>query len=232
MEGWKCAKTAKKVLLVEGKDDLHSIIHLCEASLSEKLFCIKDCDNDEGVLQQLSELVKKSPEQRPTIIGIVLDADKPEASPNLISRKQAIIDRLVKASPHYPSFEKIEIDRAGTIVPNPPEFPKVGFWFMPNNQDIGMLEDFLITTVKNKLKTEQCDYPASIAYAEICVQHAQQHNFTSFDPKHQSKAIVHTYLAWHEPPGQPLGLAIKAGNLASQTELTQRFIQWLQRLFV
>ena len=46
------------------------------------------------------------------------------------------------------------------------------------------------------------------------------------------KAIIHTYLAWQDEPGYPLGKAITAQSLRPETPIAREFTNWLTRLFV
>ncbi|HST61263.1 MAG TPA: DUF3226 domain-containing protein, partial [Longimicrobium sp.] len=53
-----------------------------------------------------------------------------------------------------------------------------------------------------------------------------------FSPVHRSKALIHTWLAWQEQPGSPMGQAIGKRDLDAQAPQAQRFVAWLQRLMV
>ena len=48
---------------------------------------------------------------------------------------------------------------------------------------------------------------------------------------YRSKALIHTWLAWQEDPGTPLGLAVTKRYLDGDHALAQQFVQWLLRLF-
>lgn len=222
-------KSENKILLLEGSDDCHVVMHLCVAHKVPKEFCIYNCEGHEEALSKLDELLRYSRDERPNVIGIVLDTDKPEDNPSVTSRMDAVIDRLQKVCPDYEKHE--DPDRQGTIIPNIKGFPKIGIWLMPNNQDIGMLEDFLLNLAKAKAKTKTCDYEGSLNYAEECVDTAKSRNFTSFKETYRAKATIHTYLAWHKNPGTPFGTAIKAGTLATNNEPARQFTNWLTRLF-
>jgi len=227
---FKCAREVKKILLVEGINDGHAIAHLCQAhKLPEDSFCIQSCGDDDKVLKELNLRLKERPELRPDIIGIVLDADKPKDNPSVISRMQQITDRLREVCKDY-QIPKIPNEK-GTIISSVPRYPKIGVWLMPNNQDIGMLEDFLIDLAMKKRNTEECKYGESLEQARMCVEEAEKNKLTSFKKTHFSKAIIHTYLAWHAEPGAPLGLAITAHTLEPHTELANKFIFWLKELF-
>ena len=50
---------------------------------------------------------------------------------------------------------------------------------------------------------------------------------------HKSKAFIHTWLAWQEDPGTPMGLAITKKYLSTNDKvLCNSFIEWLNLLFV
>ena len=177
-----CEENHSHLLLVEGNNDCHVIMHLCRAhELPESLFCIHNCQNDDGVLKELTNRLKARPELRPQVVGVVLDADKPEANPNLTSRLQQVCDRLSKISQEYQRPQAP--DPSGTILTavENNKYPRVGIWLMPNNQEIGMLEDFLMELARKKTNTEGCCYYAdSFQYAEQCVDEAINRKFTSF----------------------------------------------------
>jgi hypothetical protein len=54
---------------------------------------------------------------------------------------------------------------------------------------------------------------------------------TTFKQVHLSKAIIHTYLAWCDEPGYPLGKAITARSLPPDKAIANQFTDWLIRLF-
>jgi len=113
-------------------------------------------------------------------------------------------------------------DKQGTIHPNVSKYPCVGIWLMPNNQDTGMLEDFL----------KKLALPDTLATAQSCVKCAHRRKVTHFKEVHLSKAEIYTYLAWQDEPGKPFGIAITAHTLQPDTEIASIFIEWLKRLFV
>ena len=52
-----------------------------------------------------------------------------------------------------------------------------------------------------------------------------------FRDTYRSKALIHTWLAWQEEPGTPLGLAVTKRYLDADHALARQFVQWLRRLF-
>jgi hypothetical protein len=49
---------------------------------------------------------------------------------------------------------------------------------------------------------------------------------------HRSKAVIHTWLAWQENPGVPMGSAIFCRYLDATRGHGQRLAAWCRRLFV
>ncbi len=84
-----------------------------------------------------------------------------------------------------------------------------------------MLEDFCAELAE----------PASLAFARECVEQANGKKVTTFKEVHRSKAVIHTYLAWHDEPGYPLGKAITRQALRPHTDAGVKFTNWLIRLF-
>lgn len=94
---------------------------------------------------------------------------------------------------------------------------------MPNNELPGMLEDFIRLLVP--IDDE------SLAFAEETLSTLESQGLQKYVPNHRAKALIHTWLAWQENPGTPLGSAITRRVLSTDTELCQHFVDWLNKLF-
>ncbi len=207
-----CQQDTDKVLLVEGVNDCHVVMALCEAHNVPETFGIFQCGSDIGVLKRLNALIVRP--NPPQVIGVMLDADT-----SLVSRWDSIKGKLKNNNHKYTLSTTPDI--GGTIVDSDVDKPKLGFWLMPNNQDAGMLEDFCAELAE----------PTSLSFARSCVEQADARKITSFKDVHRSKAVIHTYLAWHDEPGSPLGRAITTQALRPHTEVAVSFTNWLIRLF-
>lgn len=208
-----CRQDTDKVLLVEGDNDCHVVMALCAAHNVPETFGIYQCGSDVGVLKRLNALIiRPSP---PQVIGVILDVDQP----SLQGRWDSIKSKLINNNHNY-SLSK-NPDSEGTILSSIVDKPKLGFWLMPNNQDSGMLEDFCAELAE----------PTSLLFARECVEQACVKNVKTFKEVHRSKAIIHTYLAWHDEPGYPLGKAITRQSLRPHTDVAVKFTNWLIRLF-
>ncbi len=202
----------KKILLVEGKDDLHVFRALFGKRNLPLLFQIKD---HEGWTQLLEAVPVRLKESDVEAVGIVLDADT-----SLAARWDAISHRLSTAGYAPPPRP----DPQGLVL-NPPSnsiLPRVGVWLMPNNELPGRLEDFLRCLVP------QGD--ALFAYAETTVDNIPR-NLRLFQPVDKPKALIHTWLAWQAEPGRPFGTSITAGFLDTGAAEVDNLVGWLQRVF-
>ncbi len=210
-----CKQDTEKILLVEGVNDCHVVMALCEAHHIPETFGIYECGSDDRVLQRLNALIKRS--DRPSVIGIILDTDKPKDNPSVAARLDSIKSKLKDYSYQFPSIPNPN----GTIVTGSEGEPKLGFWLMPNNQDIGMLEDFCADLADLE----------SLEFAKECVNQAVVKQVSTFKNAHLSKAVIHTYLAWCDEPGYPLGKAITGQSLRPHSDIAIRFAEWLTLLF-
>ncbi|SEH07341.1 DUF3226 domain-containing protein [Candidatus Venteria ishoeyi] len=209
-----CKYKGSQVLLVEGKNDCHVIMALCEKYNLKESFGLYECGGDENLLSRLDALVE---EQDINTIGVVLDTDIPEKIPNLAVRWQQLAGILSTFGYSLPKAPEAQ----GTVLETLENHPRIGLWFMPNNHDPGMLEDFLMPLAETP----------TLEYAKYCVTQAEAKNLTRFKPVHRSKAILHTYLSWQDEPGKPLGQSLTSHALQHDHEIASSFANWLNRLF-
>ncbi|MCR4317919.1 MAG: hypothetical protein NUW37_16370 [Planctomycetes bacterium] len=113
----------------------------------------------------------------------------------------------------------------GTII-NPPAdtlLPRVGVWIMPDNKVPGILEDFirfLVPSGEARLLEHARTSIASIP-----------EGFRRFSKEKESKVLIHTFLAWQNEPGKPMGQAITAKYLHQDVPEVDGFVRWLNALF-
>lgn len=182
-------------LLVEGANDRHVIWALCEQHQVPKTFSVEIPAEDgprgvEALLESIPVRLKISGLQA---LGIVVDANQ-----NLVDRWRAIGTRLRQNGyGNLPSQPDID-----GFITTPPNRPRVGVWLMPDNRLPGMLETFVAHLIP------QGDRLAS--QAEACLQRIEEQGFNRYRLIHHPKAFIHTWLAWQENPGVPMGQAITA----------------------
>jgi len=207
-----CQSKSPKILLVEGKKDCRVVMALQEHHGIVDHFGIFQCNGEDGVLRRLNALIPAPKSERPTVIGVLLDAD----TVAIEDRWRQLESKLVKHGYDLPQAP----EPMGTIIEHV-SHPKIGIWLMPDNQATGMLEDFLLRTID----------VAHVEVAATAVHTAKNAGVATFKDVHTSKATIHTYLAWQDEPATPLGLAITAHILSVECELCRNFVEWLRTLF-
>ena len=146
-------------------------------------------------------------------VGVVVDADD-----SIQSRWQSIKAILQKAG--YSDIP-VDPDPTGTVIDHE-YLPRVGVWIMPDNSLPGMLEDYL------RYLVPEGDPLFSRAIRAVDEIPLEERGFTE---RHRSKALIHTWLAWQDDPGTPLGLAITKKYLIADTPHVAVLLSWLNRVF-
>lgn len=204
----------KRILLVEGIDDEHVLKHLCGSRGVPALDEVKSHGGVDQLLDSFPVRLKESGDGN--ILGVVVDADT-----DLNFRWQSLRNRLTQAGyeavPDSPMNDGTILDPpVGTLL------PRVGIWIMPDNQVEGILEDFLRFLVPegSRLFEHVTSSVAAIPRGE-----------RRFGQLAEPKAIIHTWLAWQQEPGKPLGQAITARYLDPAVVQVDVLVSWLNRLF-
>jgi hypothetical protein len=213
-------------VLVEGKNDKHVIQNLCRRhglpllvqEPDEGMKPRLDEDASDEIASGLARLLfrvtarLKEPSLEP--LGVVLDADL-----NLFERWQRLRGRLMANG--YLAIPEIPVP-AGWISADP-NLRRIGVWLMPDNQQPGILEDFVATLIPSD---DPLRPKATAILSEI-----EQEQTNRYSIEQRTKALIHTWLAWQEIPGQPMGLAITVRALGHDSPTALAFIAWLRRLF-
>lgn len=207
----------KRVLLVEGRDDKHVVLHISRTRhinlRKEEVSC---CGGIEKLLARIRVEIKNT---KLGVIGIIVDADD-----DVASRWESIRNRLREAG--YSGVPRQPL-RTGTLISAPSgdsTLPRVGVWIMPDNDTRGTLEDFLALLVPS--------YPENMLFKHVEYSVAGIPSNAVLFPTHvKSKAIIHTWLAWQKEPGNPFGIAITKKFLDSNAPRADDFVSWLKALF-
>lgn len=197
-------------MLVEGPEDAQILFHLLRFYRLDTQIAIQQKEGIDNLLNSLDVELKRRSETR---LAIIVDADI-----DIVARWQAISYRLRSAG-----YRAIPIlpDPAGTILKQEGK-PTVGIWLMPDNTISGMLEDFI------SLLVPPGDVLWPVAEAGVKQAIAVERRF----PETQViKANIHTWLAWQEEPGKPMGLAITKRYFDAGAPQAQQLVGWLRRLF-
>ena len=212
------------LVLVEGKDDLHVIGHLlhqhdivCQMATSSPRppdMPIVFLQETGGITRLLSSLPIRLNNTDLQRVAIVLDSDE-----DVAAGWQAIKTKLAQIGqidlPNEPN-------QAGTVTTLYLEKHEVvvGIWLMPNNREPGILEDFVQQMIP---QPDPLWKHAQQAVATVPIQH--------FSSRKQSKAEIHTWLAWQAEPGRPLGVSVRVGVLTLTAVSAQSFITWIRQTF-
>ena len=206
-----------RVLLVEGQNDKHVVLQLCNRHPAIPDFYIQDAgagdvgDQDSGGIEKL--LASIGPQAlapgRETL-GILADTDD-----SLQSRWDELAHQLGGVGiPLPPSPEP-----GGTIIPA--SRLRVGVWLMPNNQNTGELEDFVAQMIP------QADPVWPLARQYIANIPMPDRKFAAGKTR---RAEIHAWLAARAEP-RLMGSAIHTLDLSTNAPLCQTFLTWLNHLF-
>jgi hypothetical protein len=216
----------KNWMLVEGRNDqyvLRGLLqhHHIECAIpgrdkgyGKEAIVIDQRGGIQGVLEALEIVLDDGDLER---LAVILDADT-----SIAARWDALCDIFArfgaKDVPRLPSSD-------GTVITLTQLYRtlRVGVWLMPDNQTTpGILENFVSFLIP--------DDDASLwQYAKDCVNKipAQRH----FSEVNVPKAEIHTWLAWQQEPGQPLGIAITARYLNADAPYALKLIDWVEQVF-
>lgn len=221
------------VMLVEGPDDWNVFYHLIRQHYSEKqVIAIRKGDlrprlepiPDEVKYIQfdvvksdsyfkpkaLSAKLKASDLER---IGLVVDADS-DLEVRWLKLRDALAICGYRELPTVPAV--------GGMVIEQEDYPTVGVWIMPDNELPGKIEDFIayLQPASDTLWTR-----AQEAVEQIPAEERR------FKTQSAIKAAIHTWLAWQEEPGTPMGQAITKHYLDATAPHALKLLAWLRRLF-
>jgi len=198
------------MLLVEGDNDLHFITNLCQKIDFKPFFKIESCKSIDALF---SNLESKLDSNRNYPIGIVVDADGD------IEKRKSKITEITKA---FFKLNNSDFNESGLVI-KPELEQKFGVWIWPNNKEEGILEDLFLQLVKDKdLLLEE---------AKRVVENLPEIEPIRFKPQHKSKAIVHSWLAWQDNPGSPIGASLQRSTMDLTKPIIQNFISWLKNLY-
>lgn len=199
-----------KKLLVEGNDDQHVIWALCERFTVNENFDVIDC---EGITKLYEQLPVRFKQAQVDTIGLIIDADS-----EIKDRWKSISTLLSLQGFTIPE----EIPLEGLILKDKAEF-KIGVWIMPNNNENGMLEDFISFLVPKEDKI--------LPIVNDTLTNIESKGLNQYSLIHKSKATIHSWLSLQSDPGTPMGLGITKRYLTTDEETCLKLVNWLKELF-
>lgn len=196
-------------MLVEGKDDEHVCGHLLAQHGLAQAIKVEETGGLNKLLDRLPVELKGTGVHR---LGVVVDAHE-----SSIQTWQRVRGILLRAG-YQPLPESVPEN--GLVLASRTRI-SVGVWIMPDNLSPGQIEEFVSLMVPKGDKLW--------SYAQSCVDRLPERRFRD---THVMKAVVHTWLAWQEDPGVPMGLAVKKRYFDSNSRVARAFLEWSRRLFL
>lgn len=208
----------KSRILVEGKSEQTVIPELCRLCGVQQRFDIEKANSLEELKRALKTLLKSS--NTLTKLWVVIDADT-----HFERAWQSVKDILLRSG-KYSFDSKMAMPSGGLIVePDDPGDLTIGVWIMPNNTDVGMLEDFMLRLIP------EGDTLIGRVERNVSELNAEREKHPGlFKEVHYSKARIHTWLAWHDVPGESLSVAVQKRLFAIDNDLCHSFAEWIGRL--
>ena len=148
-------------------------------------------------------------------IGYIFDADDPAFTASNLGKTWGEIRKRLLIAPAVIPVDGFIGQHSKTRTP-------VGVWLMPDNQQDGSVEDFLLALI------DEGDTVAP--FAEQSTRAAKADHGAMFEEKDFKKAVVEAWRAWQEEPGMTFGTAFQKSCLRKNAPLAERFVTWVKRL--
>ncbi len=218
-----------KVLIVEGKEDQSLVCALLkkingatikstnpkEVKVNNKLFLqVYDADGVDNAKIKFKQFIKDRDQYE--TVGLMVDLDSGKEA-NIQSRWQFFKD-TAKESYGYSVPDRF--DNAALMFESIANYPKIGLWLMPDNATEGMLEDFAIKLIKED--------DILIAHSNDIVIGLPEKRFR---PSYNSKAILHTWLAWQEYPNADIWRGFDNNYFDVTNQLCVGFMHWIEEMY-
>lgn len=214
----------EQILIVEGNDAI-ALAVLCEKrnlpppvgyagkrDFAEKF--VKKGHGFEGCVKLLKQAIDK-PEL--SNIGIIVDANDKGAEARWQKIRNVLSQRFLPES-----LSKADLQRGAKIIFEE-NMPKIGVWVMPNNQNIGYLENFLADLIPTNDRLWE--------RTKSVIFDLEKGKIQKYSPPKKAKAQIHTWLAWQEAPGKPFGQAIESGYFDLKKTEVEVFLKWFADTF-
>ena len=218
---------ATKILLVEGETDKSFFKKICEhLSLDTTVQVAPPKDlggtynTKGGVANHLKILLPQLEDGQITHIAVVVDADYIKHGGGYQKTINTLSD-IVEPSGFV--LQRNKPVNSGLYFKNSDGLADFGLWIMPDNQQEGMLEDWIKLCIKESEKG--LFQQASQAVQKISSPKKFKEHLTT-------KVEVATWLAWQKKPGHGLYCVMDGDGLLNyESPLFKEIEQWLLRIF-
>lgn len=205
------------LLLVEGREDLRIVPHVIERAgipwgpKGAEVVRVHPVEGYENLASQFRAQLKGAGLRR---VGVLVDANS-----NPAARWQSLVDTM-RVECELPESPPV----GGFVVPRTLSGKRLGVWMLPDNTTRGMMETFL-------LALRPSVNPPLHEHVEQATDAARHHHGARYREVHRDKALIHTWLAWQDPPGMQLHDAVKAALLDSTLPYAEPFVAWFKALY-
>jgi hypothetical protein len=176
----------KRVLLVEGKDDLHVVLNLLKVRQIPKAFAVeypgseRDVVENGGVERLLDEIPQRLLESDLERLAIVVDANDKGPKTRWDQIRSRLVSKGYRDVPEdLPEGGIVEL----SLRPQTPRSIRLALWVMPDNHSTGMLEDFVVSLIPDH---DEMRSPVDSFLASIPRDNRR------FPPQHRPKAWIHS----------------------------------------
>lgn len=219
------AKISTHVLLVEGYADRDFFEQVCKLFNLNPLVQVATSKDFQGIRNTKEDVFKLLPNLLKQIeageierLAVVVDADKSEHG----SGYEKTINKVSEiAAKHDFTLAVNQVN--GLNFNHDGGLADFGLWIMPNNQDEGMLENFIKQCVK-------ADEQPLFNHAVQAIQNIPEPK--KFKQHHDTKAEIATWLAWQKLLGHGLHYAVSDDLLDTNNALFLGLEQWLKKIFI
>ncbi len=195
-----------RVLLVEGVNDKHVVLHLAKIHLPDLEFTVIEKGGFESLIRSF---YPEAMVHGRIAVGIMADAND-----NPCSRWRSISGVLARIN----LAPLGDMTAQGTIIEGE---PRVGIWLMPDNRSKGELEDFVATLIPD----DDPVWPLACCYIDSIDTKDRK-----FSQNKHLRASIHAWLAARQNP-KLIGSAIASRDLNANAPSALRLVQWLHTLF-
>lgn len=206
------------LLLVEGPDDKEVIGAIMHCNAIKPGFAVSVEEGIKNLKLSFSSRLKNTNVLNK--LWVIMDADG-----DCNAKWQMLRDCMI-CNGSYDITCKTPLPRSGAVFyPSDDTGVTVGVWIMPDNENTGMVEDFIAQLVK----TDDTLIDHAVSTVKNLDGDREKHP-ALFRQVHMSKAVIHTWLAWQDKPGNSLGTAILKRKIDFSASLFTDFIAWIKKL--
>ncbi|MCF7969691.1 MAG: hypothetical protein K9L22_00805 [Methylococcaceae bacterium] len=218
---------SKKILVVEGETDKSFFKALCKKLdlntivriAPPKELAPDEYNSKQGVFNYLKGILPQLDDGEFTNIAIIVDADYIKFGQGKSKTLETVCKLL---TPFGFELKPNDTNQNGFVFIHSDGLNDFGLWIMSNNSAEGMLEDWVISCIKE-------DEAQLFQQAKTTIQQLLPQKF---QPHHQAKAEVATWLAWQKKPDYGIYTVFNDELLDENSSSFTELNDWLNTIFL